>query len=94
MRENLRHLFKGTFIANCNLDLESGTKVIEDGHADLCSFGRLYVCNDNLVERFKTGAPLNGLQHVKDQSKLFSVYFYGNGALGYTDLSVYSPDQQ
>lgn len=60
----------------------------------MASFGVLYVCNDNLVEKFRTGAPLNGLEHVEDKSKIFSEYFYGSATpIGYTDLSVYAPKE-
>ncbi|CDW88259.1 fad fmn-binding family protein [Stylonychia lemnae] len=94
IRENFRHLFKGTFIGNYQLDFEKATNLVENNITDLCSFGISYVCNDNLVERFRTGAPINGLHNVKDFSKLQAVYLYGNTALGYTDLTPYSPDQE
>ena len=78
------------------MDFEKGTKIVNDGHADLVSYGILYVCNDNLVEKFKNGTPLNNLQHVKEPSKIFTHYFYNpaSGATGYTDLSVYEPAQE
>ena len=44
--------------------------------ADLIAFGKLYIANPDLVERFKRGAPLN--EYDKDT-------FYGGGAKGYTD---------
>jgi hypothetical protein len=49
------------------------------------------VCNDNLVEKFRKGIAPNHFGNVKDFSKLFTVYCYGNTAEGYTDLSPYEP---
>eukprot|EP00347_Sterkiella_histriomuscorum_P001145 403373155 len=96
IREIYKPKFNGTFITNYQLDFEKGTKIVNDGHADLVSYGILYVCNDNLVEKFKNGTPLNNLQHVKEPSKIFTHYFYNpaSGATGYTDLSVYEPAQE
>jgi N-ethylmaleimide reductase len=44
--------------------------------ADLIAFGRLYIANPDLVERFRSGASLN----VPDRAT-----FFGGGAVGYTD---------
>ncbi|MEA2830070.1 MAG: N-ethylmaleimide reductase, partial [Bradyrhizobium sp.] len=43
---------------------------------DLIAFGKPYISNPDLVERLKSGAPLN----EQDKST-----FYGGGAKGYTD---------
>jgi len=40
------------------------------------SFGRAYIANPDLVERFRRGAPLNTPDHGT---------FFGGGAKGYTD---------
>ena len=91
VRELFRPHFKGTYIGNFKYDYDTATKVVQEGNADLVSFGTHFVCNKDLVHRFKNGTPLNGLHNVKDFSKLQAVYFYGNSALGYTDLSPYEP---
>ncbi|QAY59909.1 alkene reductase [Microbacterium protaetiae] len=49
---------------------------LADGHADLLSFGRLFIANPDLVDRLATGAPLA----VPDLSKA-----YGGDHRGYID---------
>ena len=46
------------------------------GAADAVAFGRLFIANPDLPERFRRGAPLNRY----DRST-----FYGGDARGYTD---------
>jgi N-ethylmaleimide reductase len=72
----LRSLFAGTYIANNGYTLERARAALAEGHADLFAFGRLYIANPDLVERFRLGAPLNSL----DTDTL-----YDGGARGYTD---------
>jgi N-ethylmaleimide reductase len=50
---------------------------VASGHADLVSFGRLFMANPDLVERLRANAPLNKLMGQET--------FYGGGAHGYTD---------
>jgi hypothetical protein len=55
------------------------------------------VTNSDLVEKFKTGAVLNHIKYCKDKAKVYHNYLYGDhtaGAIGYTDLSVYEPNQE
>ena len=49
---------------------------VDSGAVDLFSSGRGFLANPDLVERLRTGAPLN----EPDQST-----FYSGGAKGYTD---------
>ena len=72
----LRTEFKGPWMVNNGYTREMGAAAIESGAADLVAYGRLFIANPDLVERFKTDAPLNEL----DQATL-----YGGGAKGYTD---------
>ena len=44
--------------------------------ADLVAFGRPWIANPDLVERFKAGAPL---------AEINQATLYGGGAEGYTD---------
>jgi N-ethylmaleimide reductase len=71
-----RKIYKGKLMANNGFTFETGNKLIEDGHADLVSFGKLFISNPDLVERFEKGAPLNNWN--KDT-------FYGGDEKGYTD---------
>ena len=49
---------------------------VSSGYADLVAFGRPYVANPDLVERLRTGAPLNEIDKE---------HLYGGDARGYTD---------
>ena len=70
-----RPLYIGTLMINSGFTLETGNKVIADGHADLVSFGRPYIANPDLVERFRDNIPL--AEPDKET-------FYTTGTQGYT----------
>ncbi|SKD04909.1 N-ethylmaleimide reductase [Burkholderia sp. CF099] len=71
-----REHFGGLLILNGNYELDTAKQVIDSGRADAVSFGRLYIANPDLVERFERGAPLNEIDT--------STYYTG-GAKGYLD---------
>jgi N-ethylmaleimide reductase len=71
-----RRRYPGAYIANGGYDRERAAGALESGHADLVSFGVLYLANPDLVERFRIGGALNR----PDRST-----FYGGGERGYTD---------
>jgi N-ethylmaleimide reductase len=73
---SLRNRFKGAYIANNGYDFNLANKVLSANDADLIAFGKLFIANPDLAERFKRGAPLN----EPDKAT-----FYGGGAKGYTD---------
>jgi N-ethylmaleimide reductase len=50
--------FDGPVILNDSYDLERGNRALDEGQADAISFGRHYVANPDLVERFREGAEL------------------------------------
>ncbi len=72
----LRQSFGGCYMANNGYDFALASKACRERRADLVSFGRLYIANPDLVERFRRGAPLN----VPDRAT-----FFGGGPSGYTD---------
>jgi N-ethylmaleimide reductase len=72
----LRRRYAGTYIANGGYDRERAIAAIESGHADLVSFGVLYLANPDLAERLRRKAPLNRPDRAT---------FYGGGERGYTD---------
>jgi len=76
-----RPMFKGTLMINSNFDRESGNRVIDNGDADLVSFGKLYISNPDLVERFAANREITPW----DQNT-----FYTPGAKGYTDYPAMS----
>lgn len=74
-----RPMYNGTLIINSNFDQKSGNAIIEEGNADLVAFGRPYVSNPDLVERFEQNIPLTEW----DQDT-----FYTPGKEGYLDYPV------
>ncbi len=81
----LRRSFKALYIANNGYDLGLAHEARRRNLADLISFGRLYIANPDLVERLRTGAPLN----VPDRAS-----YFGGGAAGYTDYPVLTPAER
>lgn len=74
--KHFRKIYKGTIIANLALTKEKANRILNDGEADLVSFGTPFIANPDLVERFKVGARLN--EPDRDT-------FYTPGEKGYTD---------
>jgi N-ethylmaleimide reductase len=77
-----RQVFTGPLMANCGYTRETAATAIQAGHADLISFGRPFISNPDLVERFAHGWPLNP---PADQS-----VWYSFDARGYTDFPRYT----
>lgn len=71
-----RPLFSGTLIAANDYTLERAQKTLAEGSADLIAFGRLFLANPDLVQRFRLGAPLNAPNPET---------FYSQGDAGYID---------
>jgi N-ethylmaleimide reductase len=71
-----RQIYTGTLIAAGGFDREQGNAVIAAGSTDLVAYGRLFISNPDLPERFAIDAPLNPY----DRST-----FYGGNQHGYTD---------
>jgi N-ethylmaleimide reductase len=69
--------FKGTVMANCSYTRDTAEGALRSGAADMVSFGRPYMSNPDLAERFQHDWPLNPPIAFED--------FYRNGATGYTD---------
>lgn len=78
-----RAVFTGTLMGNCGYTREKAEQAILSGDADLISFGRPFISNPDLVERFAHGWPLNP---PADPSLW---YTYSLGATGYTDFPRY-----
>lgn len=72
----LRKSFRGLSIANNGYTLARANAAIAEGHADLVSFGKLFVANPDLVQRLKAGGPFNPLN---------TEHLYAGGAEGYVD---------
>ncbi len=78
-----RTVFHRPLIGNCGYTQETAEKAIEEGHADLIAFGRPFISNPDLVQRFKNGWPLAELAPMSD-------WYSPTGANGYTDFPPYS----
>jgi N-ethylmaleimide reductase len=75
----IRSGFSGTYIGNGNYTADEARRRIHAGLCDLVSFGRPFISNPDLPERFRQGAPLNEYD---------SSTFYGGDERGYTDYPV------
>ena len=75
----VKEAFGGVYIANEGFTQQSAEQALKDGVADAVAFGKLIIANPDLVERFRTGAPLNPW----DAST-----FYASGPKGYTDYPM------
>lgn len=69
----------GAWVVNNGYLKDSAEQAVESGYADAVAFGKLFIANPDLVERFKDNAALN----EPDKAT-----FYGGGAKGYTDYPV------
>jgi N-ethylmaleimide reductase len=63
------------YVANGEYSASDAAQRIANDNADAIAFGKPFISNPDLAERFRRGAPLNEW----DQST-----FYGGGAEGYT----------
>ncbi len=75
----IRRHFRGPLILNSDYTMDSAQAALDSGVADAIAFGRPFIANPDLVERLRTGAPLN-MWDAKT--------FYTQGAEGYTDYPV------
>lgn len=73
-----RAVFSGPLMGNCGYTQETAEAAIASGQADLIAFGRPYLSNPDLVERFANGWALNPPADMKVWS--------APDATGYTDF--------
>jgi N-ethylmaleimide reductase len=78
-----RPFYSGVIITNGGYDKSKGSQILETGQADFVSFGRLFIANPDLPERFALDAPLNDLNFATIYSKSDR-----NLEQGYTDYPV------
>ncbi len=71
-----RKAFQGVLISAGGYAAETGDETIAEGFADAIAFGRLFIANPDLVERFREDSELN----TPDRST-----FYGGTEKGYID---------
>jgi N-ethylmaleimide reductase len=76
MKATFRKQFKGTLILSGGYDAERAESDLAARKCDLIAVGRPFLANPDLVDRWRTGAPLN----APDMAT-----FYTPGPKGYTD---------
>jgi N-ethylmaleimide reductase len=76
MLQLIRERYRGTLMVCGGYDLPRAEAALAEQRADLVAFGRLFIANPDLPERFRRNAPLN----TPDPET-----FYGGGVKGYVD---------
>jgi N-ethylmaleimide reductase len=76
MFQHFRPLYRGHLIANVDITQERANRLIKARLADSVAFGRPFIANPDLPERFLTGAALNEVNWST---------VYASGPEGYTD---------
>lgn len=74
--KHLRSIFEGKIVAAGGFDKQKAETALARGDADAIAFGKLFIANPDLPERFRTNAPLNPPDTAS---------FYGGDARGYVD---------
>jgi N-ethylmaleimide reductase len=77
-----RAVFSGTLMGNCGYTAEAAESAIASGNADLIAFGRPFLSNPDLVERFANGWELNPPAEMQVWSS--------PSAEGYTDFPFHT----
>ena len=72
----IRDAFRGALVLNQDYSFEAGRHAVETGRADAIAWGRAFIANPDLPERFRRGAEV-----AKDDVKTW----YTPGPEGYTD---------
>ena len=73
---HFRKIYRGTLMTNGKFDTESGEQAIKEGNADLIAYGKPFISNPDLVEKYRSGTPITPWD-VKT--------FYTQGSEGYVD---------
>jgi N-ethylmaleimide reductase len=68
-------------MGNCGYDQAMAETAIQDDYADMIAFGRPYISNPDLVERFANNWSLNPISDMAT--------WYSYEAEGYTDFPTY-----
>jgi N-ethylmaleimide reductase len=72
----MRRAFNGPFVLNSDYDKKKGQAALASGQADAISFGRPFISNPDLPQRFAKDLPL-----APDDVATW----YSSGAIGYAD---------
>ena len=80
--DEFRQLFDGALIGNCGYTQETATAAVAQGLADVIAFGRPFITNPDLPERFENNWPLAAYDDPSG--------WYGGGSEGYIDYPAYN----
>lgn len=83
MLADFRQHFHGTLMGNCGYTRETAETAIAEDLADLIAFGRPYISNPDLVERFAGGLALS-------EEAPMETWYTPAGEKGYTDFPAHS----
>jgi len=61
----IRTKYPGVIMGNVGFTPESAEKEIQEGNADMISFGRLHINNPDLVQRIKSGVNIHSLEEMQ-----------------------------
>jgi len=78
-----RTVYKGMIMGNCGYSKETAEERIVKKEADLVAFGRPFITNPDLPERFENNWPLNPCEDMS--------LWYTPGTEGYTDYDRFKP---
>ena len=81
---HFRPLYNGTLMINNNFNQEKGNAVIEENLADLVAYGKLFISNPDLAERFEKNVPLAKWD--------VDTFYSDTGEKGYTDYPFYAKE--
>lgn len=76
-----RPIYRGKLIINAGFDQNKANAYILEGKADAVAFGKPFISNPDLVDRFRENAPL---------AEWDDATFYTGGERGYTDYPEFS----
>jgi N-ethylmaleimide reductase len=77
----MRRIWQGVFVVNGGYDKISGDAAVKEGAADAITFGRLFISNPDLPQRFARDCALTAPDPA---------FFYGGDERGYTDYPACS----
>ena len=83
---DVRKSYTGTLIGNCGYNKTKAEGALETGTVDVIAFGRDYLANPDLVERFKNNWPLA----PQPGYETYYTYPENHPEVGYSDFPVYS----
>jgi N-ethylmaleimide reductase len=75
----VRQVYRGNLVLNEEYDVHAAARCVAEKRAQAVSFGRAFISNPDLPERFARGLPLTPDSRA---------HWYAGGAQGYTDYAI------